>query len=237
MNSSDKEKIESYIKESENLNISGKYEDALIILDRALKIDSNNVEANYEKIYALNKIDKYRESIELCDQILKNRPEDFRVLNQRGIALMGVFEQYEAIMVFDEVLRINPGNAVAISYKKLALEFVEEGFDVGTQIIKNAKKLSDEGFVFAKLDKNGETIEILNEIKKILKSKEEFEKLKKGDEVMVISKKDYKDECRYAGIVVNNNEGQLHINGIPDDVLFKYEDIKEIHQIVNLINK
>jgi len=107
-------------KGGEMLNTS-RYDEALVLFDRALMIDSMSVDALSGKGLVLNQLGKYEEAITLFDKVLEINPDFTIALYSKGVTLSNLGKYEEAITWFDKSLEINPHLVDAMYNKADAL--------------------------------------------------------------------------------------------------------------------
>lgn len=107
----------------------GKFRDAIVHYDKALKLDPNNVRALHNKGLAFFGLNKFHKSIESYDNALKVRPESLDIKLNKAISLNSL-EKYEtAKRLLDEILMVDPTNKKALNARALS-EF-KLGLDEG----------------------------------------------------------------------------------------------------------
>jgi len=65
----------------------GKYNEAIVIFDKALKIDPNYVPVLYDKAFSLAQLGKYNEAISYYDKVLKIDPSNNNAIYQKELLL------------------------------------------------------------------------------------------------------------------------------------------------------
>ncbi len=116
-----KDDARELIIQANELMVSGKFERALPILDKALKLKPDREDLWLTKADALSSIGRHREAIECCDQALKIKPDYDDAHYHKGFALCALGKYEESLPCFDEALRIDPGFSNALAYKGIAL--------------------------------------------------------------------------------------------------------------------
>ena len=109
--------VSERILEGNLLINKSKYEEAIKLYDRVLKIDPGSVEALNGKGLAFNKLGRYEDAITWFDNALKIDPTSAQVLNNKGISLSNLDRFEEAITLFDKAIKIDP-NFVDALYNK-----------------------------------------------------------------------------------------------------------------------
>jgi len=120
------EKIEGktaleWYNEGFDMSLQGRYDEAIICFDRALKIDPQHAGALYNKGDALSNLGRDDEAIQCYDQAIGIKPRNTYEWVQKGLTL-GLFERdAEAIISFDHALKIDPYFTSALLFKGDAL--------------------------------------------------------------------------------------------------------------------
>ncbi len=94
--------------------------EAIFCLNKALEIDSNNIEALGLKGSCLQDLRRHKEAIECFDKILEIK-KDEGAWYSKGMALMELKRHEEALKSFDEALKIDPNFEEASVGKGIAL--------------------------------------------------------------------------------------------------------------------
>ena len=83
----------------------GNYEQALQCYDNILKIDSKNIDIQYQKANTLEKLEKYDEALKLFDELLKSQqPNNIEILNKKGHILYILRRYEEALQHYNKIL-------------------------------------------------------------------------------------------------------------------------------------
>jgi len=109
----DSEVISQMVKEGAMLQDKGSYDSAIVLYDKALAIDKDNLMAMTEKAYTLLTIKKYNESIGYCKKVLEKNPADKKyssVYNCYGHALSGLKQTDKAIEIYTAGINKYPDN-------------------------------------------------------------------------------------------------------------------------------
>jgi len=94
---------------------------AIDLLDKALEVNPNHVDALYNKGWALIGLGKQEEAIVWLDRALVLDPNYVPALNMKGNAFLAIYNPEEAIVWFDKALEVNPKYAFALNNKGFAL--------------------------------------------------------------------------------------------------------------------
>jgi len=118
---SDRHLIASKMSDGNTYYNSGDYERAILAFDEVLKINSEHVEALYNKGLSLAFLGRNVEAAELFGRVYESNPDYLDVrYNYAGMLLqIGFFE--ESIKIYDAVLAINSGRASAWHSRGVAL--------------------------------------------------------------------------------------------------------------------
>ena len=111
-------------KEVAELLHSGKYDEAISILDKLIKNDPQNYKILGAKARALSYAKKYKEAVEVADKALKINKDEF-ILYNKGLDLYYSRRYEEAVQAFDECLGVKPNDFELIMKKILALGYAE----------------------------------------------------------------------------------------------------------------
>jgi tetratricopeptide (TPR) repeat protein len=113
--------VDEWINKSNALNYQGKYDEAILACDRAIKINPQNADARTAKGTALFGQGKYDEAIAAYDEAIRLDPKFAKAWNNMGVTLLFQKKYGEAIKAFDETIRLNPNDAEARNNKGSAL--------------------------------------------------------------------------------------------------------------------
>jgi tetratricopeptide (TPR) repeat protein len=91
--------LSEIIKNAMKLDTLGQYEEALSWYDKALKINSKNVDTMFKKALLLSKIKKYEQAIFWFDQIIEIDPTLVSALVNRKIVLEKLGKHYGVIQL------------------------------------------------------------------------------------------------------------------------------------------
>lgn len=91
--------------------------------DNAIRVDSTNYEAHYNKGFYLQNQGKYREAMEEYDAILRHNESFYNAHFNKGFIYLEHLEKYDsAAMMYTNVININPMNYKAYLNRALAKE-------------------------------------------------------------------------------------------------------------------
>ena len=85
--------------------------------DKALSIDTNNVQALINKGRSLSQLHRFEEAITDYDKALQIEPKNIDALINKGLSLYNLGKNNDAITYFDKVLTIDPNNTFALNLK------------------------------------------------------------------------------------------------------------------------
>src|SRR5438445_5538727 len=111
-----------FFKTGNNLFDQGNYTDAISYYDKALQINSTDINVLYNKALELDNLGKHEEAITYYDKVLAINPSDTDTLNNKGLELDSLGKHDQAISYYDRVLAINPTDTDALYNKGLALD-------------------------------------------------------------------------------------------------------------------
>jgi len=111
-----------FFKTGNDLFDQGNYENAIKYYDKALEINSTDINVLYNKALALDSLGRHDEAVSYYDKVLAIKPNDTDSLNNKGLDLDVLGKHDEAISYYDKVLSINPTDADALYNKGLALD-------------------------------------------------------------------------------------------------------------------
>jgi tetratricopeptide (TPR) repeat protein len=100
----------------------GKYqfEDAILLLTEAIRLDSKNTDAYYNRGLAYERSVKYKEAIEDYSTAIRLDPKLPKIFLARGQAYFSQRQLEKAIADFSEVIRLEPENRDALSLRALS---------------------------------------------------------------------------------------------------------------------
>ncbi len=112
---------EDYMAQASMAARSGKYNEALRYYDEALKVQSNNLKALFNKGVMLQMLGKPGEAIKYYDQYLEINPYDPEAWSNKGMALRRMGRVTDAIKAYEKGIDLNPEDATLWSNKGIAL--------------------------------------------------------------------------------------------------------------------
>lgn len=144
-----------------NLNLAGKYEEAIKLLNKALQIDPRFSAAVVNKSWALNELGRYDEALRLADEALEIDPRSTSALVNKGFALDSLGKHNEAIKYYDDALEIDPRNTAALANKGFtlfslgeyneAIKYYDDALEIDPQ---NARILAAKNFIMKEAEKS-----------------------------------------------------------------------------------
>jgi|YNPNPStandDraft_1061719.scaffolds.fasta_scaffold00128_26 hydroxyacylglutathione hydrolase len=111
----------------------GLLEEALYLLDKALKETPDNLRALEFKAFLLNDLGRSGEALEYFDRALAMQPDNVHLLMGKGCALLGVGRAEDSLPLFEAVRRQKPELVEAQIYQGMALYLagrVEEALEL-----------------------------------------------------------------------------------------------------------
>jgi len=115
-----------FFKTGNTLFDQRKYTDAITYYDKALQINSTDINVLYNKALALDNLGRLNEAITYYDKVLAIKPDDIDTLNNKGLALDSLGKHDEAISYYDKVLEIDPADIAALNKKNLTFNNVNK---------------------------------------------------------------------------------------------------------------
>ncbi len=112
---------EDYMAKASAAARSGKYEEALKYYDTALRAQSNNLRALFNKGVMLHMLGRPAEAIEYYDRYLEINPYDPEAWSNKGMALRRMGKVEEAIKAYEKGIELNQDDATLWSNKGIAL--------------------------------------------------------------------------------------------------------------------
>jgi tetratricopeptide (TPR) repeat protein len=184
------EDINALHEKGRSLYADSKFQNAIEIFDKVLKIDPNYTDALFDKGRALYKQGKYEEAIEWFDKALRVKPNYVQVLDRKGNALQKLGKYQEAIDCYDKALKIDPKYGSAQIDKNSALERLSEEQYVFSSSDRdtngNFQVISKDIDDYAKTDPtipSKSDVDILQEDKDMLQPSEDKEQIKNSKDV------------------------------------------------------
>jgi tetratricopeptide (TPR) repeat protein len=111
----------TFFNDAIELAEQGRYEEALDLVNKEIKIDSNNANAWYNRGIILYKDGKYQDALNSFGQAADIDPAFTDALYNKGITLMKIGKYNQAIRTFDAALKQNPGDLRVRTAGKQAL--------------------------------------------------------------------------------------------------------------------
>jgi tetratricopeptide (TPR) repeat protein len=133
--------VSELVNESATNNTMGKYVEALMVSNEAIKMDPNNVYAWNNKTYALYGLGKYDEALIACNKAIELDPNSAHAWNNKGCALDGLGRYNESIQAYNKVLELDPNNMNVWIEKGNALHSLGR-YDEATACFNKAAELN-----------------------------------------------------------------------------------------------
>ena len=105
---------------------SGQYDEALALVNKGIKLDSNNANSWYNKGIILFKMGRYQDALNSFAQAADIDPEFTEAWYNKGMALMCSGKYLEAIRAFNKLLKIHPHDERAREQLDLAQRKIME---------------------------------------------------------------------------------------------------------------
>ena len=112
---------------------SGQYDEALALVNKGIKLDSNNANSWYNKGIILFKMGRYQDALNSFAQAADIDPEFTEAWFNKGMALMCSGKYLEAIRAFNKLLKIHPHDERAREQVDLAQRKIMESGSSSTQ--------------------------------------------------------------------------------------------------------
>ncbi|MDI6883437.1 MAG: tetratricopeptide repeat protein [Patescibacteria group bacterium] len=116
--------ISKYRDELKTLIDSERYEEALEVIDKIEKKDSDNFEILSAKVSILGLMGEYENAINTADHAIEINAKDYEVFHKKGVSLYHLGRYEESISAFDRCLNLRPNFSRAIEKKISALTLV-----------------------------------------------------------------------------------------------------------------
>jgi len=121
---------------------SGQYDEALALVNKGIKLDSNNANSWYNKGIILFKMGRYQDALNSFAQAADIDPEFTEAWYNKGMALMCSGKYLEAIRAFNKLLKIHPFDVRAHEQVDLAhRKIIESGSSSQSSPSKDQTKL------------------------------------------------------------------------------------------------
>ena len=111
----------------------GQYDEALELVNKGIKLDSNNANSWYNKGIILFKMGRYQDALNSFAQAADIDPEFTEAWFNKGMALMCSGKYLEAIRAFNKLLKIHPHDERAREQVDLAQRKIMESGSSSTQ--------------------------------------------------------------------------------------------------------
>jgi len=116
---------------------SGQYDEALDLINRAIKLDANNANSWYNKGIIIFKMGRYQDALNSFAQAVDIDPEFTEAWYNKGLALMHMGKYLEAIRAFNKLLKIHPHDVRAREQLDLAQKKIMES---GSHTVQSTEK-------------------------------------------------------------------------------------------------
>ncbi len=100
--------IDTLNTEAWELNSQGRYEEALVIFERAVRLQPGDPVAWYNKSFALSGLGRYGEALQALDVALALQPDDPQILSAKAYVQGDLGQHQEALAAYEQVLRLTP---------------------------------------------------------------------------------------------------------------------------------
>ena len=120
---------------------SGQYDEALALVNKGIKLDSNNANSWYNKGIILFKMCRYQDALNSFAQAADIDPEFTEAWYNKGLALMHMGKYLEAIRAFNKLLKIHPHDNRAREQLDLAQQKIMESCSHAAQSTEKQTKL------------------------------------------------------------------------------------------------
>ena len=120
----------------------GRYDEALDLVNKEIKLDSNNANVWYNHGIILFKMCRYRDALNSFAQAADIDPNFSEAWYNKGTSLMELGKYLEAIRAFDKVLKINLHDGRAREQQSLAQKKIMESVSFSQVSVGRQTKLS-----------------------------------------------------------------------------------------------
>jgi len=165
----EKKLIESLIEKSNLLGFSKEFKKALLLIDAAINIESNNQIAWNNKGFFLYELKKYKKALQSYEKALEINPDFYVAWNNKGMAYKELRYFKKSIECFHKAIEINPEFHQALNNIGL-LAFEMNQYQMALKIFNrsikikpdNCKSWYNRGAALRFLEKNEEAIKSYN---------------------------------------------------------------------------
>ncbi|MBO0790763.1 MAG: tetratricopeptide repeat protein [Ktedonobacteraceae bacterium] len=119
--SSSRSNVNDYINESKALIEMGRYQEALAVCERAIRLNPSSALIYINKAAALCGLERYQEALQVCNQALLYDPQNALAHYNASEALVNLERYQEALRACDQALRFDPSHSLAYINKSKAL--------------------------------------------------------------------------------------------------------------------
>ena len=120
---------------------SGQYDEALLLVNKEIKINVHNANSWYNKGTILFKMCRYQDALNSFTHAADIDPEFTEAGYNKGMAFMNLGKYLEGIRAFDKVLKIKPNDKQAREQRNLAQKKIMESCSISKISKKNQTKL------------------------------------------------------------------------------------------------
>jgi predicted O-linked N-acetylglucosamine transferase (SPINDLY family) len=145
------------------------FDEALALLDRALRFKADYFEALVERGNVLQLLNRHDAALASYESASRLRPDDVEAIYNRALALVGLGRHAEALQSFDRVLTIEPRHVRALNNRGGALHVLnrlEEALSSYDQALalepRFAEALANRGVVLTALNRHSEALASLD---------------------------------------------------------------------------
>jgi tetratricopeptide (TPR) repeat protein len=119
-----------------------RYDEALDLVNKGIKLNANNANTWYNKGIILFKMCRYQDALNSFAQATDIDPEFAEAWYNKGMTLMHQEKYFDAIRAFDKALKIDPHNRRASEQRDLAQKKIIESVSFSPQSTDKQTKLS-----------------------------------------------------------------------------------------------
>ncbi len=123
-----------YLEKGNHLFANSKFEDAIKYYDKAIILNSENIEALYKKGRSLGALQRFEEAIDCLNETLKTDPNYLGALNFKGFYLKQLSLEQESMECFKRAIELNlhPNSVESYLNRGLSLNGLKQ-FDDSVQ--------------------------------------------------------------------------------------------------------